>query len=173
MSKSRTKIISDIEADENVVSVKRPFKLVKDQKRRYIRLEIDEPVSYSILKDKSEGYWPDGDGPSMEGSILNVSAGGMLITSPSAVGEGSVIMIRMSLQDIEVIENVIGLVKRIDKTDEDYLIGIEFITREYLDDVFSQSEIDILGDRVISFNEQLRKVLNKYVYYKRVSDEAQ
>ncbi len=172
MSKTRTKIISDIEAGENVVSVRMPFKLVKDQRRRYIRLEIGEPVSFAILKDKAEGFWPDGDGPLIHGSLLNISAGGMLVEADSGVGEGSIIMIKMSLQDIEVIDNVVGLVKRADRDEEKYLIGIEFITREYLEDIFSMTEIDILGERVASFDEQLRKVLNKYVYYKRVSNET-
>jgi len=172
MSKSRTKIISEIEAGENVVSVKKPFQLVKDQRRRYIRLEIGEPIQFAILKDKSEGFWPDGDGPLFKGDILNISAGGVLLVSDSAVGEGSIIVLRFSLQEIEVIDNVIGLVKRVDAEDDHYLVGVEFISNEYLDDVFSQPEIDILGNRVASFDEQLRRVLNKYVYYKRVSNES-
>ncbi len=172
MSKSRTKIISEIEAGENVVSVKKPFQLVKDQRRRYIRLEIGEPIQFVILKDKSEGFWPDGDGPSLRGNILNISAGGVLLESASAVGEGSIIVLKISLQEIEVIDNVIGLVKRVDNEDGNYMIGVEFISREYLDDVFSGAEIDIIANRVASFDEQLRKVLNKYVYYKRVSNES-
>jgi len=172
MSKSRTKIISEIEAGENVVSVKKPFQLIKDQRRRYIRLEIGEPIQLVILKDKSEGFWPDGDGPLFRGDILNISAGGVLLESDSAVGEGSIILLKFSLQEIEVIDNVIGLVKRIEQDNDRYMIGVEFVSKEYLDDVFSQPEIDILANRVASFDEQLRKVLNKYVYYKRVSHES-
>lgn len=172
MSKSRTKIISDVEAGDNVVSVKKPFKLVAEQRRRYIRLEIDEPIKISILKDQAEGFWPDGDGPIVNGSILNISAGGVLVAGDSALGENSIIKLEITLQGIEVIRNVIGLVKRVDEDEGEYLIGVEFVAREYLDDVFSQSEIDILSKKVASFDEQLRRVLNKYVYYKRVSNET-
>ena len=79
----------------------------------------------------------------------------------------------MTLQNIEVIDHVIGLVKRADSDNGEYLIGIEFITTEYLDDYMSQAEIDVLAKKVTSFDEKLRKVLNKYVYYKRIESEAE
>jgi len=172
MNDPRLKIISDIEAGDNVLSVKRPFKLYQDEKRRYIRLEIAEPIDLSILKDDVEGYWPEGDGPNYKGSILNLSAGGVLVISDSPVKEGMLVLLKIYLQDIEVLDNIIGLVKRVDDDDTERLIGIEFISREYLKDVFSSSEIEFLPDNVASFNEQLKKALNKYVYYKRVSEKS-
>lgn len=173
MSDPRLKIISDIEAGENVLSVKKPFKLYKEEKRRFIRLEISEPIDLSILKDDVEGYWPEGDGPKYEGSILNLSAGGVLVLSDSPVKEGMLVLLKISLQDVEILDNIIGLVKRVDDdTDGERLIGIEFISREYLEDVFSFSEIEFLPENVTSFNEQLKKTMNKYVYYKRVSKES-
>ncbi len=173
MSDPRLKIITDIEAGENVVSVKKPFQLFNDEQRRYIRLEISEPIDLSILKDDVEGYWPEGNGPSYEGSILNISAGGVLVISGSPVKEGMLVLLKISLQDIEVIDNIIGLVKRVDDGEEgERLIGIEFISREYLKDVFSSAEIEFLPDDVASFDELLKKTLNKYVYYKRVSEES-
>jgi c-di-GMP-binding flagellar brake protein YcgR len=173
MNESRTKIVSDFEIEQNAVSVKKPFKLIKDKKRRYIRLEIDEPVLFSILKDQSGGYWPDGNGPEINGSILNISAGGILAVSESAVEEGSIIIINLTLQNIEVIDHVIGLVKRAVSDQGEYLIGVEFITTEYLIDYMSQAEIDVLAQRVTSFDEKLRKVLNKYVFYKRIEKTAE
>ncbi|MCP4704951.1 MAG: PilZ domain-containing protein [candidate division Zixibacteria bacterium] len=172
MNDPRLKIISDIEAGDNVESVKKPFKLYNEEKRRYIRLEISEPMDISVLKDDVDGYWPQGDGPSYNGSILNISAGGVLVISDSPVKEGMLVLLKISLQEIEVLDNIIGLVKRTDDEEGDRLIGIEFISREYLNDVFSSSEIEFLPDNVTSFNEGLKKALNKYVYYKRVSQES-
>ncbi len=172
MSDPRLKIISDIEADDNVLSVKKPFKLHNGEKRRYIRLEISEPIDLSILKDDVNGYWPEGDGPKYDGSILNISAGGVLVISNSPVKEGMIVLLKIFLQGIEVLDNIIGLVKRVDDEEEERLIGIEFISREYLKDAFSSSDIEFLREDIASFNEQLKKTLNKYVYYKRVSKES-
>lgn len=173
MSDPRLKIISDVEAGDDVLSVKSPFRLHKEEKRRYIRLEISEPIDLAILKDDVAGYWPEGDGPKYDGSILNLSAGGVLVISNSPVKEGMLVLLKICLQDIEVLDNIIGLVKRVDDDEDgERLIGIEFISREYLKDVFSSSEIEFLPENVTSFSEQLKKTLNKYVYYKRVSEES-
>lgn len=172
MNDPRLKIISDIEAGGNVISVRKPFKLYTEQKRRYIRLEISEPIQFSILKDDTEGFWPDGGGPEYSGSILNLSAGGVLVISDSPVKEGMIVLLKMSLQDVEIIDNIIGLVKRAEGEGDERLIGIEFISREYLNDIFSQSEIEVLTGNIASFNEQIRKILNKYVFFQRVSKDC-
>jgi len=173
MNDSRVKIISDIEADSNVVSVKKPFRLITENKRRYIRLEVSEPATYTVVKDTASGFWPDGDGPAYDGAILNLSAGGVLIVAAAGLEEGTIVLLKMSLQDIEVLDHVVGMVKRSEATDDEYLLGIEFIPREYLNDIFSRAEIDMLTNRVASFDEQIRKTLNKYVYCQRVSRETE
>jgi len=169
MSDPRLKIISEVDAGENVLAVKKPFKLSLEQKRRFIRLEISEPVQMSILKDENDGFWPEGNGPDYTGSILNLSAGGVLIMTEAPLREGMIILMTMSLQDVEVIDNVIGLIKRVDDDSDERLVGVEFISRERLTDLLSHSEIELLHDDILSFDDQLKKTLNKYVYYNRVS----
>ncbi len=171
MNHSRTKIISDIDAGSNVLSVRRPFKLYAEQKRRYIRLEISEPIQMSILKDDADGFWPDGSGPHYSGSILNLSAGGVLVITVNPLREGMVGLLKMSLQGIEILDNIIGIVKRVEADAAESLVGIEFISKEYLKDIFSHSEIEILSDEIISFDERIKKTLDKYVFYKRVTNE--
>ncbi|MFH2036171.1 MAG: PilZ domain-containing protein [Candidatus Zixiibacteriota bacterium] len=171
MSDPRLKIISDVEAGENIVSVKSPFKIQKEQKRRFIRLEISEPTTYSVLRDHLGGFFPQGDGPEYQGAILNISAGGVLLTSQDPMEEGAIVLIKMTLQDVELIDRIIGIVKRAEADEKDWLIGIEFISKENLSDYFSDAEFDLLPDNIASFNERLRSVLNKYIYFKRVSAE--
>ncbi len=173
MDESRTKIISEIETGDNVVSVKKPFKLYKDRSRRYIRLEISEPISFLILRDREGGFRTRPDGQTYNGSILNVSAGGVLITSETPLEEGSLLIMKMNLQEVEVIDKIVGMVKRADADGDEWLIGIEFISREYLVDHFSSAELELIPREVASFDERLKKTLNKYVYYKRNSADAQ
>ncbi len=171
MNDSRVKVISDVATDGDVIGVKPPFSLHKDKQRRYVRLQISEPVDFTLIKDRNNGFWPSGDGPSYHGAVLNISAGGVLITAQSPVEEGSVLSIRFTLQDTEIIDNVIGVVKRADHDDKEWLIGIEFVAREYLADIFSTSELDVLPEKMNSFDEGIKKVLNKYVYRKRIAAE--
>jgi hypothetical protein len=171
MKDARIKVISEIETDDNTVSVKPPFRLFKEQNRRYIRLEISSPVSCTVLKNRAGRFWPASDGPQIDGSILNLSAGGMLIVSEMALEEGTILLLKMSLQDIEVLDNIVGLVKRADLDENEWLLGIEFVSREYLGDIFSDAELNVLPQKVVSFDEQIKSTLNKYIYRAKVGKE--
>ncbi len=171
MSKVDLKIISEKTVDPEVVSVKPPFELKKDGQRRYIRLEISEPVSYSVIKDKNGRFSPGGERPNYSGSILNISAGGMLMIGDNPLDEGTIIFLKISLQDVETLDNIIGVVKRSEMDAGDWLIGIEFATRQRLPDLLSDAEIEILPENAASFDERVRMTLNKYVFYKKVNGE--
>jgi len=171
MNKSKNKLESQIEAGENVVSVKEPFELEEDGLRRYIRLEISDPVGCSMLKDRNGGFWPQGDGPVYRASLLNLSAGGVLIDCDSPMEEGTLVIMKLTLQGIEVVDNIIGIVKRCDTEMEFNLIGIEFIPRENLPDYFSLVEYEEINKNLATFDEQLQRVLNKYIFRRRVAAE--
>ncbi len=169
MEEAKSKIISEIETGENVVSVKKPFKLYKDQSRRYIRLEISEPISYTILRDPENGLRSQHDEQMYSGSILNITDSGVLITGETPLEEGSLLVLKMTLQETETIDRIVGLVKRADADGDEWLIGIEFITRGYLVDYLSSAELEMIPSDIASFDEQLKKTLNKYVEYNRSS----
>ncbi|MEW5924018.1 MAG: PilZ domain-containing protein [Candidatus Zixiibacteriota bacterium] len=172
---SKEKIINKPGTDSkrNTISVKAPFRIEKDEKRRFIRLEITDPLSYSVLKDREGSFWPEIDGPSYTGSILNISAGGVLVLSDAPLQEGTLVVIRMMLQGVEVINNVIGIVKRAESDEGEWLIGIEFITRESLRDYVSAAEYELIPKDVSSFDEHLRTVLNKYISERKVIREEE
>ncbi len=171
MNPSRVKVISEMATDKDVINLKPPFNVHSDKQRRYVRLQVAEPVRFALLKNSAGGFWPDGDGQSYNGAVLNISAGGVLIAAAEPVEEGAVILLRFSLQDIEVIDNVVGMVKRVDADDKEWLVGVEFVSKEYLRDIFSAAEMEVLPRNLTSFDEGIKKMLNKYVYRKRVTGE--
>ncbi len=154
--------VSDVTTDGGV-AVRKPFRLSKENQRRFIRLEISSPMSLQKIKDGDGGFWPEGDWHVIHGIILNISAGGVLVELEQAVTSGDVVSMRFTLQDVEELPHVLGLVKRSDADETGCLAGIEFVGREYLKDHFSNSEVDLLGDRHTNFDESIRQVLNKYV----------
>ena len=105
------------------------------------------------------------------GSILNLSAGGVLIVSDHGIREYSIVLMKMTVQDIELIDRIVGRVKRTEGDGDDWLIGIEFISREQMDDYFSEAEIELLPEEASSFTEQIRSVLNRYIYSRKVERE--
>jgi hypothetical protein len=157
------KYVQDIPTPLNDIRVDQPFRMATDNKRRYIRLEISSPMSMKKIRDMTGNYWPDGDWHVIHGMILNISAGGVLVEIDQAVDEGDVVSMHFTLQEVEGLDHVLGLIKRVDIESDGCIVGIEFITRDHLVDHFTQAELDLLGDNYTNFDESIRNVLNRYV----------
>jgi PilZ domain len=169
MDASQSRYQGEIAADNTITSVKPPFKLQKDHERRYIRLQISGPVGLAILKDRAGNFYPGGDGASYRGHLLNLSAGGLLLETDTPLEEGTIVSMKMTLQEIEVLDNIIGIIKRAEAEGKGWLVGVEFVSREYLRDLLSKSELEILPRELAAFDEKVQHVVNKYVYRRKVS----
>jgi molybdopterin converting factor small subunit len=159
----KTRHVRDVDAEQKTIRARRPFKVHKDEKRRFIRLEIATPMSLRKIKGREGQYWAQGDWYVIHGQILNVSVGGVLVDLDQALEEGDVVSMHFTLQETEKLDNVLGLVKRVDIDAEGCLVGIEFVSRENLVDQLSQAEMELLGDEYTNFNSSVRQVLNRYV----------
>lgn len=161
--KEKTRFIHDIPTMDTDVVVKRPFKLEQDEMRRFVRLEITSPMSLNKIRDTLGNFWPDGEHHTINGHILNISAGGVLVELDQQVDEGDIVAMRFTLQGVEKLEWVLGLVKRSDCDEASYLVGIEFVSREALADLLTRGQMDLLPERLHDFNESIRILLNRYV----------
>ena len=76
---SKTKFISDVNMEDKKITSRRPFPVRQENQRRYVRLEISSPMDLRRIKDIFGNFWPNDDGDMVHGSILNISAGGVLV----------------------------------------------------------------------------------------------
>ena len=158
----RTRFISEVETDPKNLTFKRPFKAETDGKRRFVRLEISSPVSLKTLKDIFGHFAPDQQTTTIEGTILNISDGGVLVDLTAPVNEGDIVVIRFTLQEEETVDNVLGLIKRSETDGDCFLTGIEFINRNRLSDLLSEGEIDLLSNELTDFGGRVGTVLKRY-----------
>jgi hypothetical protein len=170
--KEKVKYVQDVDASPTAVAVRKPFTLEQQESRRFIRLEISSPMSLQKIKDAGGYFVPEGDWHTINGLILNISAGGVLVETDQLLQEGDVVSMCFTLQDVERIDNILGLVKRCDHTDDIFLSGIEFISRRHLEDLFAQSELDLLPKSLSNFSQSVTRVLDKYVTRQRLSGEG-
>jgi len=164
-SKSTTKGLSTAIDFE----VKPPFQIMEDNRRRFIRIDIEEPISFRVIKSAEGGFWPAGDGPCGDGEILNISAGGILMFTTIPIMQRSVLSMSLQVKGCLALQNVLGIVKRTDIDSGGYLIGVESITREKLDDIMSEEELSQLPPGAASFTEQLQLLLNQYIHSQKLS----
>lgn len=151
--------------------VKAPFQILEDNRRRYIRLDIDEPISYRVIRSAEGVSWPDGDGPSGIGEILNISAGGILMYATEPVLPDCVLSLTIKIKGCEAIDNILAIAKRSEIDSGGYLIGLESVTREMLCDILSEAEMSMLPKNVASFTERLKSLLNQYIYSRKLNVE--
>lgn len=170
-SSAKAKFVKDVETHGTQPKARKPFKVQEDNRRRFIRLEIAAPMTLKKIKDREAHFWPDGDWHVINGLILNISAGGVLVELDQAVNEGDLVSMQFTLQEVETIANVIGLVKRSDVDEGTVLAGIEFLTRAQLPDRLSRAEIDLLGDKCANFDERVKQVLSKYVHREKIDEK--
>jgi len=150
--------------------VRPPFKIMEDNRRRFIRIDIDAPITYCTIKSTEGSFWPGCDGPQGTGEILNISAGGILLFTRQPIMEGTVVSMSLQLEGCETIDNILGLIKRTELDSGGYLVGVESITRERLCDVLDEGEIEQLRGDLASFTERLRGLLNRYIYARKLSE---
>jgi hypothetical protein len=161
---TRTKFVTDVDVKDTEIKVRRPFRLDKENQRRFVRLEISSPMSLNKIKDIFGNFWSTGEGYTIGGNILNISAGGVLVEIDQPLNEGDIVAMRFSLEEGETLDNILGTVKRVDQDESCYLIGIEFIGRDYLLDKLSEGELEMLSENLSDFTQTVHDVLKKYIY---------
>ena len=161
---SNIKYLSEVELDNPDVRVKKPFKVNFEEKRRFIRLEISSPVSLKDLQEHLKQNRLFDDLYDIEGTILNISASGVLVDVADPLEEEEIVLMKFTLQETEQLKNILGLVKRAEYNESSYLAGIEFIKKDKLKDRLSHAEYELIADKTATFNEQIHKTLSKYLY---------
>ncbi|MBD3401827.1 hypothetical protein GF420_02945 [candidate division GN15 bacterium] len=162
--KANVKFIQEVPTEGRVVAARRPFRVEQDNRRRFVRIEIASPVTINKIRDAAGQFWPEGDWHLINGTILNISAGGLLVEVDQQVYEGDIVSLHFIMQDVEALNDVLGLVKRVDSDQDGLLAGIEFITREQLTDLLSQGEVDMLPSTLDDFDHTVHRVLSRYVF---------
>jgi len=171
-SDARTRFVKDVQTGKTEFRAKKPFTVERDNKRRFVRLEISAPMSLKTIKDLGGNFWPEGDWHIINGVILNISGGGVLVELDQAVNESDIVSMHFTLEDVEGLNNVLGVIKRVDAESDCYLAGIEFVSRKALVDHLSKGEVEMLSEDHKDFDESVRDVLSRYVYREAVASEA-
>jgi hypothetical protein len=141
---------------------KDPFAIRSSRGRQYVRIEISSPIDFRLLVPK--GGRIRLAKKQCSGRILNLSCGGILLESSEVIPEGEFLLLSLNLNGLVILEGVLGKTKRVEpKEDGEYLIGVEFCSREELENFASKEEIEKLPVKVGSFNHKLKDIVLGYV----------
>lgn len=150
---------------------KSPFPIRSSQGRKYMRIEIRSPVNFRLLSVKRERLRLSKN--QCSGKILNLSCGGVLLESGKAIPEGTFLLLSLNLSGLVVLEGVLGKTKRVERTEEgEYLVGVEFCSREELENLASKEQIQKLPVKVASFNYKLKEIISNHVRTGRLATQT-
>jgi len=142
------------------------------QKRRYVRLEIFSPVSFSSIvigEDKRARRHP----AKKAGILLNLSGGGVLISTTDNVLTGEYVLLGFDIKGFEALTSVLGRVKRVEECEDgERLVGIEFLTPDQVDDPAIATSLSRLSDNPLGFSDSLRRLVSRYVFQRQVESES-
>ena len=141
------------------------------QKRRHVRLEIFSPVSFSsIVIDENNRARRH---PARKaGILLNLSGGGILISTTDNVLTGEYVLLGFDIKGFEALTSVLGRVKRVEECEDgERLVGIEFLTPDHVDDPAIATSLSRLSDNPLGFSDSLRRLVARFVFQRQVESE--
>ena len=143
------------------------------QRRRWVRLEVFSPVAVRELIADAEERTVRRAFKEKSGMILNISGGGVLLSTFDALCENDYLLMKFKIKDFDALSDVLGKVKRVESCpDGENLVGIEFLTPDAIEDVWLADQLSEMIDDPLGFSDRLHRLVSRYVFRRQVSDTA-
>lgn len=155
------------EGESSSIEVEKISETSRTQRRQFVRLDISGGLEFRILEspESKEGSLSQ----KFHGSLLNISAGGVLFETETRIEADSLLILNFTLKGHYPLSNILAVVKRAEIIDDDiYIVGAEFIANENL----ARHGLETLGDFLPpgtgTFDDNLQKLLVQFIYKQQV-----
>jgi c-di-GMP-binding flagellar brake protein YcgR len=159
--------ITDLFEENGAITVEKRSEASRVQRRKFIRLDISGKLKFRTLNDSAgQGR---GLGPETSGTLLNISAGGLLYECANKLHAQSLILLSFSLKSKHSLKNILAVVKRSEGSkNEGYLVGAEFITRSNYKAHGLEKLDEFLPEGCGTFDENLQKLVLRFIYDQQI-----
>jgi len=141
--------------EENITLVKNKRSTAEHKRRKVIELELEEPISFKTFPP--QGYEAQKEG---KGEILTFNEHGILLLTNNSLKEGSFINLSINFKGLEILEDILGKVKRVEESEEhDFYVGVELYSREQIK---AEALSGLFPEEMESFEVKLKQSLLDY-----------
>lgn len=127
----------------------------KEKRRKMMDLELKDPVSFKTISPQETEEPREG-----KGEILSFNENGLLLLTDNALAEGSFINISIDFEEIGLLDDILGKVKKIEKSDEqDFYVGVELYSPEQIK---AEALSGLFPAKMESFQTKLKRSLADY-----------
>lgn len=163
----RASILDLFSEDGRAVTAAPVSDVQRVQRRKFVRLDISGEMTFRELAGGTGTEVLLG--MEMTGTLLNISAGGVLFESPLPLKNRSLVVVSFSLKGRRSLKNILAAVKRIDGSREKgYLVGAEFLTRANLGEYGLERISKFLPPGTGTFDENLQKLVIQFIYAQQI-----
>jgi c-di-GMP-binding flagellar brake protein YcgR len=159
--------ILDFFGEDGAMAIEKKSEASRVQRRKFLRLDISGRLAFRFLDNESEQV--NGLGPECFGTLLNISAGGLLFESTKRLEAESLLLLSFSLKSKHSLKNILAIVKRCEGSkSKGYLVGAEFITRTNYKDHGLEKLDKFLPAGCGTFDENLQKLVLRFIYDQQI-----
>jgi len=158
--------------NENLTTIQPLSDVRRSQRRQFVRIDIAGEISFKTFDLKTSGE--ELLSLDKKGELLNVSAGGILLCTEEKLRKDDIVLLNFRLKNSQRLENILGIVKRFEQADQsddedaNYLVGIEFLSKEKALEIIPASQAEYLPSSINYFSEALEKLVVHFVYKQQV-----
>jgi len=161
----KASILDLFEGDAKTMRIEKTSDVHRTQRRKYVRLDISGKMQFKTLDIENR----DNIGSDMAGTLLNISAGGVLFESSVRLPESGFIMVSFTLRGHQPLNGILAVVKRCDGSiNAGYLIGAEFITKGNAAEYKLNNIGELLPPGAGTFDENLQRLVVQFIYSQQV-----
>jgi c-di-GMP-binding flagellar brake protein YcgR len=162
--------VLDLFEEDGAVAIEKKSEATRVQRRKFIRLDISGQMTLRALN--SGAGQERGLGPEIAGTLLNISAGGLLFECAEELEAESLIVLSFSLKSKHSLNNILAVIKRCEGSrGEGYLIGAEFITRGLYKEHGLEKLEEFLPSGCGTFDENLQKLVLRFIYDQQIESK--
>lgn len=155
------------EGDNESARMEKAGQTRRIQRRRFVRLNVSGEITFRMLES---GRGDEGSlSQKCTGSLLNISAGGVLFETDCRVEPDNLLILDFSLKGRYSLSNVLAAVKRVESLEDGkQVVGTEFITRQNRASYGLEALADFLPPDAGTFDENLQKLVVKFIYDQQI-----
>jgi c-di-GMP-binding flagellar brake protein YcgR len=133
-------------------------------RRRFVRFDLEKDIRLTYFDDKhiktarlNKLKW-------LETFTANIGGGGLLAVMPTILDNDNYLIINLGFDDLDIPHLMLGRVCHCQKDEsKKFLVGVEFVTREYHKEVLPSSLTRNLPPGVFMFDNKARIKLAQYL----------
>ncbi len=163
----KASILDLFEGETKSMNIQKITDTDRVQRRKYVRLDISGEMTYKVVETSTSG--DEGLSSEKDGTILNLSAGGVLFEVAKKIKVDSILIVGFVLKENQALNNILAIVKRCEGSKADgYLVGAEFLTKNNIAQYGLNKLQDFLPPGSGTFDENLQKLIVQFIYDQQV-----